>query len=236
MLTLKMAFRNVLRQKRRTLLTVLTITGGFVLAAVSIGWSDGSYNVIIDMFTRNQLGHIQVHATGYLDRPTLYKNIDHYETVGETIGRLENVTAWAPRIFAAGLAAVGEKTMAARIQGVDPGRESEATGFDRKITTGRLFSSPDAKEAILGEGLADVLHAGVGDTVVVLSQAADGSMANDAYPIVGLAKSGDTAADQSTLYLGLETAEELFVLAGRVHEIAVVVEELSQVAPTVRAI
>ena len=62
MLTFKMAARNVLRQKRRTLLTALTITGGFALAAISIGWSDGSYNVIIDMFTRSQLGHIQVHV------------------------------------------------------------------------------------------------------------------------------------------------------------------------------
>ena len=51
----------MLRQKRRTALTLLTIFGGFTLAAISIGWSDGTYSYIIDMFTRNRLGHIEIH-------------------------------------------------------------------------------------------------------------------------------------------------------------------------------
>ena len=71
MTTFKMAYRNVLRQKRRTFLTVLTMVGGFTLASVSIAWSDGVYNFVIDMFTRTRLGHIQIHGQNYLDKPTL---------------------------------------------------------------------------------------------------------------------------------------------------------------------
>ena len=82
---LKIAIRNVLRQKRRSILTILTMFGGFTLAAFSIGWSEGTYTRVIDMFTRNRLGHIQVHREGYLDRPSIYKTIDQYETRGRRI-------------------------------------------------------------------------------------------------------------------------------------------------------
>lgn len=62
----KIAFRNVFRQKRRTILTGLTILGGFVLSALAIGISDGTYTSVIELFTRSRLGHIQIHAQGYL--------------------------------------------------------------------------------------------------------------------------------------------------------------------------
>jgi len=94
----KIAFRSTLRQKRRTILTALTMVGGFVLAAISIGWSEGTYSTIIDMFTRNRLGHIQVHRQGYLDHPNLYRTIERYGESGEQIGVVEGVESWL-RVF-----------------------------------------------------------------------------------------------------------------------------------------
>ena len=88
---LKIAFRNLLRQKRRTALTLLTMFGGFTLAAVSIGWSDGTYSYIINMFTRNRLGQIQVHKKGYLDQPNIYKSIHNYAEVGERIQEVKGI-------------------------------------------------------------------------------------------------------------------------------------------------
>ena len=74
---LKIAFRNVFRQKRRTILTALTMFGGFVLCSFSIAFTDGTYNTVIDMFTRNRLGHIQIHHSDYRDRPSLHRNISN---------------------------------------------------------------------------------------------------------------------------------------------------------------
>ena len=225
----KIAFRNTLRQKRRTILTALTMVGGFVLAAISIGWSDGTYNSIINMFTRNQLGHIQIHQKGYLDKPSLYKTIDDYKKIGEKISDIRGVESWTPRLFAAGLASVGDKSSAVQIRGIDPEKEQKATRFDQKIIQGRSLSREPSHEAVLGKGLAQVLEAGLSQEVVIVSQAADGSIANDIYTITGILSSGDDASDRMSLYLHLEEAQELFVLAGEVHEIALVVEKLGQV-------
>ncbi|HUU46451.1 MAG TPA: ABC transporter permease, partial [Acidobacteriota bacterium] len=115
MLVFKIARRNIWRQRRRSILTALTMFGGFALASISIGWADGTYNFIIEMFTRNQLGHIQLHYPGYLDRPALYKTVDDYLTIGAQIEQVAGVEAWTPRLFAAGLTAVGDKTAGARI-------------------------------------------------------------------------------------------------------------------------
>lgn len=231
MLMLRVALRNVLRQKRRSLLTILTMLGGFALAATSIGFSDGTYYKVIDLFTRNQLGHIQIHAPGYLDRPSLYKTLNDYQTIGAVVENTAGVQHWAPRIKAAGLASVGEKSTGVSILGVDPERENRATRFDRKIVLGRTFSPDPHGESVIGTGLARVLSAQVGDTLVVLSQGADGSIANDAYTIVGTSESGSGIQDQTTLYLSLEDAADLFSMAGRVHEIAVIIDELDDVLP-----
>ncbi len=226
MLMVKIAFRNVFRQKRRTLLTVLTMFIGFTLASLSIAWSDGTYSNIIDMFTRNQLGHIQIHKQGYLDRPALYKTIDQYETVGKLIEDVPGVESWAPRLYSAGLVSVGEKSAGARIIGIDPQREQIVTRFDKKVVEGRMFSDEPAHEALVGEGLAKTLKAKLGDSVVIVSQGADGSIANDLYTVVGLVSSGDKITDQSALYLHLADAQELLVLEGRIHEISIVGEDL----------
>lgn len=225
----KIAFRNVFRQKRRTILTALTIFGGFVLAALSIGISDGTYTSVIDLFTRSRLGHIQIHAQGYLDKPSLYKTIDGFALVGEKIQRLPGVAAWTPRLYSAGLVSVGEKSAGAQIFGIDTEREVSATRFDKKIIAGKIFSQNATSEAILGQGLAKVLHAQVGDEIVVVSQAADGSLANALYHIAGITDSGDEFTDRAAFYLPLAEAQELLALPQRVHEIVILAHDLENV-------
>jgi ABC-type lipoprotein release transport system permease subunit len=236
MQTFKIAQRNIWRQRRRTVLTVLTMLGGFTLASISIAWSDGTYNFIIDMFTRNQLGHIQIHHPDYLARPALYKTIDNYSDVIGQLQHLDDVEAITPRLYSTGLAAVGEKSAGARIIGINPERENETTNFENKICSGRGFSPTPAHEALLGRGLARVLKAAVGDTVVIVSQAADGSIANDLYPIIGLVASGNEISDRSAMYLHLADAQELFSLEDRVHEIVIVARGLHAVGPLTAAI
>jgi len=222
---LRIAFRNIFRHKRRMLLTALTMFGGFVLCSFSIAWMDGSYNQVIDLFTRNELGHIQIHQKDYLDRPSLYRNIPDYEAVGAAVEKNPDVEAWAPRLYSAGLASVGDKSAGVRIIGIDPAREDETTHFDRKVT-GPGFGDTEGAAALLGKGLARRLAAAVGDTVVIVSQAADGSIANDLYTVGGTVDSGDEMADQMALYLELQAAQQLFVLEGRVHEIAIVSDDI----------
>ncbi|MFW6136527.1 MAG: ABC transporter permease [Candidatus Aminicenantaceae bacterium] len=234
MMMLKMAFRNIFRHKRRTLFTGLNMFGGFVMAAVFIGFADGTYNHIIDGFTRNHYGHIQIHAENYLDRPSLYKTIDDPAVVKEALSGLEHMDSWAPRVYSSGLGSLGEKSSGIQITGVDPVREEETTHFSRKIIQGEGLSPQPEKKALLGKGLAEVLNAERGSEVVVISQGADGSIANDLYQVAGMLDLGDEASNRTAFYMHIQDAQELFVLGKRIHEIAVTVDDLGRVRPANR--
>ena len=227
---LKIAFRNIFRQKRRTILTALAMIVGFTLSSVFIGWSDGTYSNIITTFTGNQIGHIQVHSKGYLEKPSLYKTIDNVYIVGEAIQSIPEVEAWSPRLFGTGIGSVNEKSTGIRIIGIDVARETAATQFDKKIIEGTTLTETASAQAVIGKGLAKILAATIGSEIVVFSQAADGSIANDLYEIVGILESGDAIMDRVACYLHIEDAQQLFVLAGRVHEIVVTVSKIKKVA------
>ncbi len=232
----KIAFRNTFRQKRRTILTGLAMVVGFTLLSLTIGLSDGAYGNIITMFTRNRIGHIQVHRDGYLDKPSLYKTIDDLSAVGEVIQSTAGVEAWTPRAYGAGLGSVGEKSTAIQIIGVDVARETEATRFDQKVVEGNTLAETPSHEAVIGKSLAKIVAATVGSEIVIVSQGADGSIANDVYKIVGIVESDDDATDRIGCYLHIEDAQELLVLNGRVHEIVVIVSNINQVDKITRAI
>ena len=233
---LKIAFRNTFRQKRRTILTALAMIVGFTLLSLTIGLSDGAYGGIIEMFTRNRTGHIQVHRAGYLDKPSLYETIDGYAAIGETIQSTTGVEAWTPRVYAAGLGSVGEKSTAVQIIGVDVARETQATRFDQKVVEGSVLAESASHEAVIGKGLAKILSAKIDSEIVIFSQGADGSIANDVYKIIGIAESGDDVTDRVACYLHIEDAQELFVLEGRIHEIVVIVSNINQVSKITDAI
>ena len=227
---LKIAFRNIFRQKRRTILTALAMAVGFTLLSLIIGLSDGAYGNIIAMFTRNRIGHIQVHREGYLDKPSIYKTINNVSAVGEAIQRTAGVEAWTPRVYGAGLGSVGEKSTVVQVIGVDVVRETQATRFDNKLIEGNTLAAIASHEAVIGKGLAKILSAKIGSEIVIFSQGADGSIANDLYKIVGIAESGDDITDRVACYLHIKDAQELFVLDGRVHEIVVIVSNINHVA------
>jgi putative ABC transport system permease protein len=220
---LRIAFRNLFRQRRRTVLTLLTMLGGFSLCSVSIAWMDGAYGDVIDQFTRTRLGHIQIHHKDYRDRPKLQRNIKDAESIGRFLDGVERIEGWTWRLFGSGLGSVGSRSAGMQCIGIDPPRENTTTNFENQIKEGRPLShQPGQYEALLGRGLARRLTASPGDTLVILSQGADGSMANDLFRIVGIVESGNSMADQSTVYIHIADAQEFFVIEGRVHQMILV--------------
>lgn len=221
MLMFKIAFRNIFRQRRRSILTALTMMGGFLLSSMSIALNNGMYNDTIDKFTRNRTGHVQIHEETYLEKKSLYKTITNYDKVINDVKAIPEVASVTPRIFGGGLFSVGTKTAPGLIRGIDPKLEDETFSFNKQITEGTPLNV-DSNSVLIGEGLAITLKAKVGDTLYILSQGADGSMANDMYRINGIINSGNQMNDKATLYMPLNQMQELFVLEGKVHELAVV--------------
>lgn len=224
-LLLRLAFRNIFRQRRRSLLTALSIGGGYILCALSFSLLDGSYNNLIELFTRSKTGHIQIHQGNYLDRPKLHKSINDYSSIGEHLEQQESVDAFSYRIFAPGLAYSDDGNAPAQIIGIDLDREKQTTLIGDKISSGQYPNqNPDADgyyEVMIGVGISESLKISIGDDVILISQGADGSVANDVYKVSGIIGSRQSG-DSNRIYMPLGAAQEFLTMYGSIHEIVIV--------------
>jgi len=221
----RIAFRNIFRQRRRSILTALMMAGGFSLSSVSLGISEGSYDRIIDMFTRDHTGHVQVHPSGYLDRPSIYKTIEAPETLGVALAAYPGVVAWAPRLYSPALAFRGKKTTGAQLVGIDPVREGKTTRLPAKVSQGRFLAREPEYGVLLASGLARILGAEIGHEIVLIAQGADGSIANDLFRVVGILGASGQVRQGMRCYLHMQAASEFLVLPDRAHEVAVLLDE-----------
>lgn len=203
------------------------MAGGFVLCAISIGVADGTYSGLIDMFTRDRVGHIQIHKTGYLDKPSLYNTLNDIGILGTKLAAAPGVIAWAPRVYSAALSGLGTKTSGTQIIGISPAQEPHTTRITQKVTAGRFLSKTPQNEVMLGRGLAKVLKANLNDDIVLITQAADGAIANDLFRVIGLVGQSNDPFERMTCYMHLNTAQQFLALNNRIHEIAIVLTDQS---------
>jgi len=221
----KMAFRNIFRQRRRSLLTGLMMMGGFTLCSVFLGIQYGSYGNIIDLFTRDHTGHVQIHRFGYLDKPSLYRTMAAEDSVEEKVLGVAHVESVAPRVYSPALAFVGKKTTGAEVVGIDPIKEASTTRISHKVDQGQYLSESSSNDIIIGGGLAEILNIGLDDEVALIGQGADGSIANDIFKVRGIISKEVSSYDKMKCYMHIKKAQEFLVLEGRIHEIAVLLDD-----------
>ena len=239
MLLLTLAFRNILRQKRRSLLTILSMAGGYLLCCLSFSLTEGSYKNVIEIFTLDHTGHIQIHADDYLHRPSMHKAITDTVAQRQVILNQPDVSSLAPRVYAPALAYVGNKNTPVQVVGVDPLLERNTSRLADKVNAGHyLGAEADASgysPAMLGMGAAASLQAKLGDELILISQGADGSIANDIYIVSALVGSRH-GWDQNKVYLALPAAQEFLTLPRRVHQYALLLDKIDAVPATAKAL
>jgi|TARA_Y100000310_G_scaffold340180_1_gene435070 ABC-type lipoprotein release transport system permease subunit len=234
MLLPKLAYRNILRQRRRSILTALSMTGGYILCSFTISLLDGTWGNLVDYFTRDHTGHIQIHAGNYLDRPKLYKSIKERSYLEAVLTQEEDVQSFAPRVFAPALAYAGDKNTSVTVIGVDPSLEKNTSMLSSKVKEGNYFSDPLITDgyypAIVGLGVADSLNLGIGDEIILISQGADGSIANDIY-LVSAKVGTKTSNERQSVYLPITAAQEFLSMGIGVHEYALLLNDSDESLP-----
>jgi len=236
MLILKIAFRNIFRQKRRSLYTALSIIIGYTLLSVSIGLAEGGYGHLIEMFTRGYTGHVQIHQKDYLERPGLYKNFQYNDQLVQSLKNLKEIKSFTPRIHSGSLAFIDKKTTGIQLIGIDPKLERETTTISAKMGDGKFITETSTEsphnEMIIGNGVAKILKAKIGSEIVLIGQAADGSIANDIFKVVGIMKKENDSTERTKCYIHLYKAQEFLAMYGKVHEVAIVLDSYKDARDT----
>lgn len=191
---------------------------GVIMVTYSV-LMEGMFQTLAHSIVRMELGSAQIHAPGYREAPDLYLRIPRSEQVVAGLG--ERGYPAAPRWYGYALVARDKQSAGAELRGIDVAREAKVTELHRHVAKGTWLDPDDPHGVVLGRKLARMLDASVGDELVLLSQAADGSMANALYRVRGVLKAVSARSDQAGIFLTAAALRELLVLDARAHEIAV---------------
>ena len=223
---LAIAWRNLWRNTRRSVLSILAITFSVILLLFMMCWQQGSYTDMIRNAVNVHTGYLQIQQQGYLENNDLEKALHHVDRVQKLIAATDHVTVQTPRINAPALVSFGIHTSGALVFGVDPDKEAKFSTIAKVIKQGAYLDENDRDGALIGETLAKNLQVGLGDRIALMGQGADGSMAAGLLTIRGIYKTYMPDLDKSSLFAHIDTIGDLFSMYGGVHEVAVMIDDL----------
>ena len=210
----RLAWRNIARQRRRTALALITVSGGIVAFLLSGGFIAWVLNGMAETTIHSQLGHLQITRPGYFEAGLRdpYKHLLP-PTVPASVDRLEGLVTVSPRLAFSGLLSKGDETVSFIGEGVAPETERPISR-SINIVQGEELSGSGAREVLLGVGLAANLGASPGDTVVLLASTADGGINAVELTVAGIFATISKAYDDVVLRAPIRIARELMRVDG----------------------
>lgn len=230
MLWLKLGWRNLHRNLRRTLIELVSIGGSVFLAVFFNNFAMGSYSQMIDNGVRAGSGHIGIYHRNYLELRKVEQTIPLTPVLGP-LERDPSVTAVYPRLYVPGLVRSSRNNRPGVFLGVDFARERGSNPFfqGHRFVRGNIPAPGDTTGAVVGAELAEYLHVGTGNKFVFMTQDASGQIVSKLYRISGIVRTGVSEVDARTVFTSRENLSNLIGRPGEVHEIAVMLTHIGQI-------
>jgi putative ABC transport system permease protein len=223
MMIVRLGWRNLWRNIRRTLITISGLAFAFAFLIVLLGFSRGFILQMLRNGTELMVGHLQVHEGDYLPNRSLYNTIGgsqgtDWQAALAQIRKHPSVRHAAPRVYGFGLFSTGDRSAGGQLIGVVP---TDEAGFNRLFAGDLAASLTTGYSLALGERLASDIGAKVGDEVAVIAPAADGTQGNVLARVTAIVRTGLPALDRSLALMRLEDVQAILALdPARIHEIA----------------
>ena len=235
-LVLRLAWRNLWRQPRRTWLTTGAMVFSNVLLVFMISLQFGMYRLMIENSLQAFTGHMQVQARGYIDDKKMRQTVPDIVALAKELRSELNSDAVAARGTAFALASSEDRSYGIAVFGVEPQFESRVSNIPGLVSEGRYLEGNDAAEIVIGAVLARNLKVEVGDEVTLLGSGQDGSFAAVVADIVGIFDSGVAELDRTIAEMPLGLFDDVFYMHGSGHQVVVNAPRLGQVAELKRRV
>ncbi|MFH1964327.1 MAG: ABC transporter permease, partial [Acidobacteriota bacterium] len=233
LLLIKLAWRNLWRNKRRTILTVTSVSLGLALLLISLGIGDGSHKQMVESAVRLGSGHVLIQAEGYQESNEFKLTLS-----GEDLERIDTwldsyasngkipIREAVRRSFVSGMMSSADGASGALVTGVEPVKERSISQFAEKVTEGTFFGGKYSNPAVIGKGIADKLELDIGDKAVLMAQGLDGEdIESVLLRISGIINFGTDQFNQTLVLIDLEDFQKSFRMGDSVHQIALFTED-----------
>jgi ABC-type lipoprotein release transport system permease subunit len=227
-LYLRLAWRNIWRHKRRTIIIVLAMSTTLAMMM----WYDGLMNGFTDAIYGNAVkvlgGNVQVHAEGYRTQAssTPLLPLADPQAVVKAAEANPLTLAATQRINTGGLVTNREGAFAVGITGIEPEKEQAVNIIGQYVKAGRNLTSADTDSILIGKGLADAMSIQVGDRITMVGRAQHQQMRQRTMTVIGIFDLGMADIEKQTVYIALGEAQSLFDLPGQSTEISIFLQKI----------
>jgi len=229
------AWRNIWRNPIRSILTISALVGGLIMVILYASLLEGMTRQMVQYATELTTGHIQVHRQAFVDDQDLYATLpwSYLERIEKDIPGIHV----APRLYAAGLASSRNNSTGVLIKAVDPQRESSVTtmlthvrGGEARLDAADTEATPFGQtryNVVVGAQLAKNMKLEPGSELVLVTQAADGSIGNALYRVSGILKPLEPNFDRMGVLMSITAYQELMYLENGFHELTIKLDDIN---------
>ncbi|MBL7738657.1 MAG: ABC transporter permease [Chitinophagaceae bacterium] len=206
---IKLAWKNIWRNRSRTLITMAAIFFAVILSVLTSSLQDGVFDNLVKNMVSFYSGYMQVHKKGYWNEQILDNSFEASPRAEQQILANKNITGISPRLESFALASSADVTKGCLVVGISPEEENNITRLKEKVTEGSYLRDDDPG-ILLSEGLSKRLQLHLHDTIVLIGQGYHGATAAGKYPIKGMVKFGSPDLNDKTLFMTLSSAQDLY--------------------------
>ena len=205
----KLAWRNIWRNKRRTLITIASIFFAIFLSLLMRSIQKGTFSNIVNNVVHSYTGYIQVHKMGYWDDKDINNSFEMTDSLVGSLKSNRNVREVIPRLESFALASAGPKTKGVMVVGIDPDKENILTGLKDKVISGRYLNEKDTG-ILVGKKLAEYLGIRTGDTLVLIGQGYHGTSAAGKWRVAGIIHLPSPDLERQMVYLPINITQNFY--------------------------
>jgi putative ABC transport system permease protein len=227
MMMLILAWRNIWRNRSRSLITMASVASAVLLATLTVSLQKGVFDNLVANVVSFYTGYVQVHQKGYWEEQTLENSFIWSDSLKNKILEIPKIQHATPRLESFALLSSGKKTKGCLAAGIAPESEDLVTRLKSKLTSG-VYLTDSSRQLLVGEGLAQRLGVTAGDTLVLLSQGYFGSTAAGKYVVDGLLHFGSPELNDRIVFMPLALAQEWLDAPDRVTTLVISPEKPAQ--------
>ena len=225
---IKLAWRNIWRNKRRSLIVITSIIVGVSAMLLTDMLTIGLVKQIIDNQLSSHVAHIQIHRKGFNDNRNIKNYLPDPQVVEKVVSEEKLVKSFSRRIVSSGLISSARASSGVFIIGVVPEMEKKVTKISSSIVLGKYLSGAP-HEIVIGKRLAEKLNVTLGSKVVLMGATAKGNIGSELFKVVGLYETFSSDFDKAFVYIPISDAQKLFGLGKNISEIAIVLSDVDRV-------
>ncbi|MBN3035900.1 MAG: ABC transporter permease [Bacteroidales bacterium] len=220
---IRMAWRNLWRNRRRTTITMASIFFGVLFSTIMTSMQEGMYGRMIDNIVKFYTGYLQIQHPDYQDKKTINHTFQPADSVYRSLRAIKEVSQFVPRLESFTLISIGDETKGGALIGIDPEQENKLTGLKKWVKKGQ-YLTPGSDGILLTANLARNLDVKIGDTLILLSQGYHGASAEGLFPLQGILEFPSPQLNNMGGYVTLEKAREFYWTGDRVTSIVVMLQ------------